>query len=230
MPGQKKHQKRSRRGRRAKAERPTGDPFTLWLGPPNRDVVRRLVYVQTGGFSEASAGAGAFYTFSLNGVYDPDVTSTGKQPIGFDQLATMYYQFRVVKTDVEVSFLSNTPSPNSLIVGMYAGYTGFLPSDPDSWEVQRNSKVAFLAPAGVGGNKVTIRRQFKPNEVLGISRQSYLSEADYAGNSSMNPQRQAYLQLFLRSSAGAGVTGAAYYFVRIAYTVVCSNPVALPMS
>ncbi len=225
----KMNKNKKRRSRNRNGDRPSGNPLTLWLGSPTKEVIRRVVYIQTGAFSESASAAGGYYTFSLNGVYDPDVTGTGKQPIGFDQLSAMYYSFRVIKADVAVSFINNTTT-HGIVAGCYAGYTGFLPSDPDSWEVQRNARTLHLAPSTVAGCKGMIRTRYMPNEVLGVTKKVYESDMDYVGNSSMNPPRQAYLQLFLRTTPGAGATGAANYYIRIGYTVICSNPVALPMS
>jgi hypothetical protein len=55
-------------------------------------------------------GAAGNYLFSANGMYDPNITGTGHQPIGFDQMMALYEQYTVVAAAVEVNFLPNNPA------------------------------------------------------------------------------------------------------------------------
>lgn len=56
-----------------------------------------------------SSGAGTVgsYIFSANGMYDPDVTSTGHQPMPFDQLMLSFEHYTVVRSKIMVQFRSN---------------------------------------------------------------------------------------------------------------------------
>jgi len=42
--------------------------------------------------------------FNLNSLFDPDVTGTGHQPYGFDQLAALYAHYRVFKCSWHIQF------------------------------------------------------------------------------------------------------------------------------
>jgi len=42
------------------------------------------------------------YVFSANGLYDPDITSTGHQPMGFDQLMTFFQHYTVLNSSIKV--------------------------------------------------------------------------------------------------------------------------------
>lgn len=44
------------------------------------------------------------YVFSANGLFDPDVTGTGHQPMGFDQLSAFYQHHTVMNSSVTVGF------------------------------------------------------------------------------------------------------------------------------
>lgn len=81
--------------------------FTKSLPFPNT-IVRKLTYeaslqIQAGG---SSAGlTGSEQNFSLNGLYDPDVTNTGHQPYGFDQLCASggpYTRYKVFRCRVTI--------------------------------------------------------------------------------------------------------------------------------
>ena len=43
-----------------------------------------------------SAGIPFKYQFSCNGLYDPNITGTGHQPMYFDQVTPIYNQYRVI--------------------------------------------------------------------------------------------------------------------------------------
>lgn len=50
------------------------------------------------------------YQFRLNSIFDPDQTSTGHQPYGFDQLSSIYARYRVHKTKFSVEpFVATSP-------------------------------------------------------------------------------------------------------------------------
>ncbi len=56
----------------------------------------RLRYSDTGTLTVTS-GAVASYVFSANGLYDPNITGTGHQPAGFDQMMLSYEHYCVVE-------------------------------------------------------------------------------------------------------------------------------------
>lgn len=53
-------------------------------------------------------GTAGNYVFSANGCYDPNITGTGHQPMGFDQMMTLYDQYTVVGAKITVNFCSTT--------------------------------------------------------------------------------------------------------------------------
>lgn len=52
----------------------------------------------------AVAGGGQIYTFRANGMYDPDKTGTGHQPLYRDEMAAQYSAYTVLKAKISVSF------------------------------------------------------------------------------------------------------------------------------
>lgn len=62
--------------------------------------------------------------FSLNSIYDPDVTNAGHQPLYHDQIAALYNFYLVTGCKLEVTF--SDPSVDGMFVYVGAGFTNVL--------------------------------------------------------------------------------------------------------
>lgn len=70
-----------------------------------------MLYASDAGISLVSAAANpGVYIFSCNGLFDPDVTGTGHQPRGFDQLMLFYDHYVVQKAKITVRFFNASAS------------------------------------------------------------------------------------------------------------------------
>lgn len=58
---------------------------------------------------DAPIGQAAYHTFSVNGLYDPDITGVGHQPYGHDQLMLFYQHYTVTNTKITL-VASNDPN------------------------------------------------------------------------------------------------------------------------
>lgn len=131
MPGNQKTSKR-RNGRRPRRGRNRNGQFSsssapgdsnrkspTWptmLGPrqmaasrppvlPSTVRQKGQLYYESGlGLTAPTSGNVVTYFFSANGMFDPNITGTGHQPIGFDQMMLLYEQTTVVRSSIEVTF------------------------------------------------------------------------------------------------------------------------------
>lgn len=62
-----------------------------------------------------SSGIPTAHVFRINDLYDIDVTSTGHQPMGFDQMMLYYEHFVVTKAKVRCTFRQRTDSRETVI-------------------------------------------------------------------------------------------------------------------
>lgn len=51
------------------------------------------------------------YVFTANGLYDPNVSSTGHQPLGFDTMMLYYEQYTVTNSRITINFAGNGVQP-----------------------------------------------------------------------------------------------------------------------
>lgn len=119
MPRRIKNNRPRRRGNRRQRTRTTQNtPPTLARVPaPRTEALRRcplfpasirrrgqLYYESALGLTAPTSGNAVTYFFSANGMFDPNITGTGHQPIGFDQMMLMYEQCTVIKSSIQVTF------------------------------------------------------------------------------------------------------------------------------
>lgn len=64
----------------------------------------QLYYESALGLTAPTSGNAVTYFYSANGMFDPNITGTGHQPIGFDQMMLMYEQATVVNSSIQVTF------------------------------------------------------------------------------------------------------------------------------
>lgn len=186
----------------------------------------QMAYANVRNVVEAAAGAGAFQTFALTNLFDPDYTGVGFQPVSFDQWSQMYNRFRVMGVKVVMELCSNINVPMQVGYVLSTGPT--LPAAPDSWAVQRYADSRMLS-YNTGGNAVTrFTFDVKPWVILSLTKQQYLDDMDFSHSATAGPSRTMYLHMFcVGYSAGIGnLMGQ----VKFTYDVELSEPVGLTVS
>jgi hypothetical protein len=152
-------------------------------------------------------------------LYDPDKTSTGSQPVNFDQLAALYTQFRVIRCDFDVQFCNATAyTPGAVLPSALAGlvptWNDALPTSPFTWVGQARARSKLLTPLG-GSNLFRAIGSVRPWEVLSIPKEQYMADTDYICSASGPTNRNVYLNLFGVGNAAActvWITGTLTYY------------------
>ncbi len=86
---------------------------------------RAQLYYESGlGLTAPTSGNVVTYFFSANGMFDPNITGTGHQPIGFDQMMLMYEQVTVVASSIQVTFNLGTGLSVNCGVALYPDASG----------------------------------------------------------------------------------------------------------
>jgi len=80
------------------------------VGP--RTVIRKLRYVTRITIAPGVGGAAGNHFFKANGMFDPDSTGVGHQPLGFDQYMSMYDHFKVLKSKCTISSVTGNTDAN----------------------------------------------------------------------------------------------------------------------
>lgn len=192
--------------------------------------VRTFKYVEQSSLDPAVGGLAASYTYSCNGLYDPNISGGGHQPMGFDQLVgTMYDHYTVIGAKISVRFFSAgvAVAANTAIVGIAlrdrSGYTGTLTE-----MLEQGRQVSRPLSTSDARGYTTVTYKVNPAKFLGRSKP--LSDSQLKGTSSSNPAEQCYFIVFASSADGSSDTTPIQTTVQIEYTAVLSEPLFLAQS
>jgi hypothetical protein len=100
----------------------------------------QLYYENALGFTLAVSGNVSTYFFTANGMYDPNVTGTGHQPLGFDQMMLMYEQCTVINSSIQVTFITGAGLAAKLGVALFPDVSGL--TDPK--QLVENGLIRFI--------------------------------------------------------------------------------------
>lgn len=222
---------KSKKGHKKSGKKSMGGvgPLVSALAP---HTVRALRYpTQAIAITESAAGTGAYYTFAINNVNDPDFSGAGNQPIGLDQWTQFYGRYRVLRLKYRL-FCGNVSSPGStpVMTGVYFSPQSTLPANPTSWLCQPTfgSRAKILSNINGGTDVCEMSGTVKIHDVFGVTKNEYMSEMDFAAVIGTNPSRVGYMHVWILGNA---VTTCSLRFWSILeYDTELSQPVALGVS
>lgn len=170
-------------------------------------------------------GLAANYVFSANGLYDPNITGVGHQPLSFDQYMAMYDHFTVIGSKITV-FARNGDESYGQMVGVRYSDSATVESDPRTL-IENGRCVYRLMDEGDESDACSVSMGLNIGKVLG--RKSVLDEDDLRGGAGGNPAEQAYWHVFAFPDSAVD-SGAIRFSVQIDYIAVFSEPKLLALS
>lgn len=142
--------------------------------------------------------------FRLNSLYDPDLTGTGHQPLGYDQMGGLYKRYLVYKADISVKVLSITN--NNCWLGMRltaanASYTvGGLKLQSEVAEQPGCQVMDAMV-----GNVINMRNIYMA-DIQGCPRSRVFDDAYFSANVGSNPSESPIFSI--ATGSNDGITGA----------------------
>lgn len=170
------------------------------LGFPKRMVMTHRYTEQVA--TTSTLGVIGKYQFSANGMFDPNITGVGHQPMYFDQMSALYNHYTVIGSKVKITVSPSTTNEDGFYTGVY------LDDDTSTTNV---SDITAVSEASSG--KI---RMFSPNAdtphvyYLNWSAKktfggSILGNDNLQGSISGNPTEQTFYT-FAIQSFGADTT------------------------
>lgn len=124
------------------------------------------------------------YLFSANGIYDPDISSTGHQPLGFDNWMAIYNHFTVNSATIKATFYANGDLNEDIAmrVGIYDddSATNTITVNALSEGSTRDKNAMITSHK----DQVVLRSNYKARQIFGSAD---LSDTSLRGTISANP-------------------------------------------
>lgn len=213
----RRYVRRPRRLTRAKKSRKT---YNKAWRPLGRTYACTLRYVETIS-RDPVMGTISDYIFSANGCYDPNITGTGHQPYGFDQLMTMYWHYTVVSSKIRVRMCSaqNIPFYAGIALRADANSMSLLATDQVVEQPGVNMKLmSYISSQG----PQTITKTYSIKKFSNITKP--MSNPDCRGDASNNPVEQSFYHVLLAPYTSTDDPSLQAYQVIIDYNVVFTEP------
>lgn len=182
----KKHRNLSRKPARKAVSQPIkqgslGNPF-----PMSTDL-KFTYYDQIS--LDATSGTPAQYLYSANGMFDPDITSTGHQPLGFDQWLGLFYNaFCVYKSEITVTFMSQAADATgqaTCLVGLVADSS--VATVVTTIAEQPTYVRKELGSVGSGKDVIKIVKKCDVAQFFGLGRKALYADSTHRGTAAANP-------------------------------------------
>jgi len=164
----------------------------------------------------------------LNSVFDPELTQTGHQPMGRDQMVTLYNKYLVTRVDCEWIVQITGSTSSAFLITLVPSNDGTVITSLAAAREQAGSRcwpVNIAAPA-------KFRTSYKPNQITGVSMAKYRSDDLYSSIISTSPSEEIVLHILLSDGAGAGTVsdGVITLSAVFTFTIEWFDPVQLGLS
>lgn len=178
-----------------------------------------------------SGGVGATPThyYSANGLYDPDTTGLGHQPMGFDQMMALYEQATVVRANIKVTFAS---AGEHARVGIFLNPDTTSPGLPRLVENGLIEMKMITGPSSSNGqySYATVELSVDIPTYFGRSRSGIIADPQMYTTIAANPGEQVYFGVCAWAGFDASTDVAVGYDVVITYDAVFWEPKKLTSS
>lgn len=165
---------------------------------------RMLYYEPNLSLSVPITGIPVSYAFTANGLYDPNITGSGHQPMGFDQMMSLYEQYTVVRSSITVTFRPH----GSICFGVsLSPDTSAFTSSPGLVE---NGLSKYVCASGfateVGGKFPSLTLHCDVRGYFGQrTSREMLNNTNLFGTAAANPTEQVYF--LVNAWQGIGIAG-----------------------
>jgi hypothetical protein len=159
----------------------------------------------------------------MNGLYDPDITGVGSQPVGFDQWMALYSRYTVLASNITCD-VSHTQASNPAVVTLVPDRTSTPPTD--AMDARSNRLAVSTAITGTGAKSFCrLRRTMRVADFVGRD----ISSINYSGSSSANPASVTYW-ILVASAMDLTTSLTLYLNFTVEYVVLLSDPLVLDRS
>jgi hypothetical protein len=152
-----------------------------------------LRYVEGIDFTPAS-GVISNYTFALNDLYDPNVTGTGHQPKGFDELSALYFRYKVISVHVKVT-ITNTLATTAVDWVMLPAQVSTSFSTIEGAYEEPGAEFRTVGRADSGQSSLVLEKDYYLPTIVGRTPRAYMADDLFGAFVSASPTNIVYLRV-----------------------------------
>lgn len=165
----------------------------------------------------STSGALTTYNFRANGMFDPDSTGGGHQPLYFDQLAALYDHFCVTASKITVRCVPAVTNTAPGAVGIFVNDdTSVVPT---TWYgcAEQNSSVYKMVGAGAGAAEAVLAKKWDVRKYFATRGPG---DPELQGTASADPTEQSVFTIFAQTADGTATTTDYYIVVTVEYDAI----------
>lgn len=160
------------------------------------------------------------YQFRSNSLYDPDLTGTGHQPMGYDQITNFYTNWRVYGVKITVEGLMLTGNTAGCLLIGFNRSSVYYPADLPTAREDRDYKCIVVN----NEKPFKFTRYFDIAKSLGMSKTEFWGDDGLMGNvSGTNPAKVPALNIMWQNLDQSTSTGW-NFTAKLEYYVMFSEP------
>jgi len=154
----------------------------------------KRVKLKYGHHVDFSNNLSATYEWKANSAYDPDKTSIGNQPLGFDQWASFYSKYIVHASKFKVT-VSTGGAP--LVCGLYPDYDGNGGSITIPHLIDKPESTYMMVAKNDGSQ--SMEYYCKIQDYFGLSKPLTSQDLEYGAPTSTDPDKTAIMAFKIES-------------------------------
>lgn len=189
-------------------------------------VRKTLPYYQSGIVLSGASGAAGAQVFSANGMFDPDITGTGGQPMSFDQAISFFNHYTVHSARIKVTFSSDSTTLRATC-GLFVSGSSTATTVVETLLENGDGAVQQLQFAGAMGSSATFTRRLDVGKFQDVKQ--VMDDPNMRGDSASNPTEQSYFHLIVYNATTAAAVQCEYMVI-IEYDATFHEPRKGPLS
>lgn len=183
-------------------------------------------------FVSTTIGNTGVYTFQINGMYDPNITGVGHQPLGFDQLGAIFGRYCVIGASIKCRAW-NRSSKNLGIALYISEFTNPVPALGGMVGVIEQGGITYRILGGVGNDHSNVVPKMLTTKVsmkkfCRVS--SILDDDTLSATTSTNPSRPVYCHVCVWNVDGDLTSDTVAIYFELQQTAVWTRPYNLSQS
>jgi hypothetical protein len=167
-----------------------------------RKLRTKLRYTATLAYSQAAGNTYEDIILHINDLTDPSGAASATQPNYYDQYAALYNSFRVDHIKARVAIMPASGDVTSFVkLAASPSGTALQSVAQAAQRVCTSTKLVFFKSTVQPIEKVHVI-DIDPADVLGRTKQQYMTDLDYSGLAGSSPSKLVYLHCVMNNGSG----------------------------